>query len=173
MTGLAARLAVPVVMLVFVVGYWLSIRDLALFARGFPMLIIGLLGVTVVLVIIVELRDWKAARTAPEVSEPARSGGAGSSAVPGRRSAGGLLRWASEGWGRTVTMLVLALLLARGIQTVGFYTSILAFLVVSLIILGVRSVVKLAAILVGSGVMIYVLFELLLQLRLPGPTPLP
>jgi hypothetical protein len=183
-TELLKRLAFPTLVAVFGIAYWLSIRDMPLFARGFPQIVLLGLAVFTAASLVLELRGWFALRDADAgvdeaASAPVRNPdehargmtAGGELVVADDQSTDESLLW--HPWTKTIVMLVLSALAVTGVLHVGWYTSFFVFFIVSFLYLRVRLVPTLPILVLGLMGLIYVLFDVILGLRLPGPTPLP
>lgn len=173
MSDLLVRLAFPVLVLAFSLMYWFSIRDLPVFARGFPQLILVLLAIFVVVSLVKELREWFGNRRATSAVDEETS-----SKVSPQEPEMALVERASmvavltRPWAKTITMLVLLSAMVVGINLLGWYTSIFLFFLSSFLYLRVRIFPTMVILIPSLMALLYFLFDVLLNLRLP-PTPLP
>jgi len=141
---LAVALVLPVCLLVYALAFFASIHDLRLDSRAYPQGLIAVLVVLLVSQIASDARAWwrgeEGGRTAREL-------------------------WAR--WHRTAYTFALTGALAFAIERVGFYEAMVPYLVVLLPAIGVRRPLFVALFTVGSVLVVYGLFTVVLGVRLP------
>lgn len=141
---LAVFLSIPAVVIVYAVAFHLSIADLGLDSRAYPQGIIVVLLLVVLTQVFSEIRDWWRNRETMSISDI----------------------WKS--WRRTVLAILCTAAFVWGIGVIGFYESLALYGFVLLPLLGVRRPVTVIAFNVGVVAGVYILFDLLLSVRLPG-----
>lgn len=171
------RLAVPVLIFGFAVSYYLSISDLNFYARIVPTVALGALAATTGLAAARDLRDLRQARrdragaghtTAVPPSGPVAVRASGHTGVLARCG-----RLVDSHPGRGTLLVLLTGLLLVGVRHIGFYTSAALYLAVAFALLRVRWWPTLPLLVVGISGAIYLIFDVIIQIRWPVVTPLP
>lgn len=146
---LAGRLLVPVLVLAYAVAFLVSIADLGPKAATYPRIVIALLGPLTLWVLLAELWRWRRSR--------ASSGGTTRSR----------LAELSRQWRRPLVAMVTLAAFAFAVPRVGFFVSAGVYLLVTMLLLGVRNVWVLVALTAGGLLFSYLFFFRLLGLLLP------
>ena len=138
-------LIVPFIFVIYALSFWASMSRNAVptEAARYPR---GLIVLLLVLITLAGVRDFARATQQSDVR-------------------------IAEVWGRwapTVSTSVLLIVYALAITRIGFYLASAAFSVSLLLVLGVRSAPRIAALTGGYLAGIYVIFDRLLQVRLPS-----
>lgn len=141
---LALLLSVPAAALVYAVAFHLSIAELGLDSRAYPQGIILLLVLLVLSQVYSEIRTWWRSQDATRISH----------------------LW--QPWRRTVLAAVSTAAFVWGIGIVGFYESLALYGLVLLPLLGVRRPVTVIAFNAGMVAGVFLLFDAVLNVRLPG-----
>jgi hypothetical protein len=170
---LAVRLSFPAIIYVFSFLYYQSIKDMVLFGRGFPQLVMYFLLLFATVSLIGDLREWVKERGVAATGATGQSnlaaGSDGSTAVLDRPKIGSL----DNPWTKTWIMLVLSAALAWGFMNIGWYTSLTVFLIASFLVLGVKIWPTIVLVVPGLMLSMYLVFDVVLGLRLPGGNPFP
>lgn len=170
MFDLLVRLSFPGIVYVFAFFYYQSIKEMPLFGRGFPQLVMFFLLVFATVSLISDLREWTRNRSKTTLAPTQSVTGTGpASAVLADARMGSL----DNPWVKTWIMLVLSAGLAWGFVNIGWYTSLAVFLTLAFVILGVKLWPIIALVVPGLIFAMYLLFDVVLGLRLPAGTPLP
>lgn len=174
MFDLLVRLSFPGIVYVFSFFYYQSIADMPLFSRGFPQLVMYLLLVFATVSLIGDLRERAKERSAA-ASLPAQqpAGPAAETETATAVIAGPRIGSLANPWTKTWIMLVLSAGLAWGFMNIGWYTSLTVFLALAFLILGVKVWPTLVLVVPGLVITMYVLFDVVLGLRLPEGSPFP
>lgn len=141
---LVIALILPLVLLAYAVAFFASIHDLRLDSRAYPQGLIAVLVVLLLWQISADLRAWLRGEE-------------------GERTLGEL--WAR--WHRTVYVIALTSGLAFAIGWIGFYEAMIPYVAILLPLIGVRNPRRVAIFTAGCAVVLYVLFTLVLGVRLP------
>jgi hypothetical protein len=141
---LAVALVLPVGLLVYATAFFTSIHDLRLDSRAYPQGLIVALVVLLVLQIASDALGWWRGAL-------------------GERGSSDL--WAR--WRPSAYTVGLTCVFAFSIERVGFYESMIPYLAVLLPAVGVRRPLYVAVFAVGSALVVYGLFTVLLDVRLP------
>lgn len=141
---LVILLSVPTAVVVYAVAFQLSIADLGLDSRAYPQAIIAVLLVLVLSQVFSEVLNWWRSRDATRFSQIWRP------------------------WKRTALSALWTMAFAWGIGVVGFYESLALYGLVLLPLLGVRRPVTVIGFNAGVIVGVYLLFDAVLNVRLPG-----
>lgn len=146
---LVGRLLVPVLVLAYAVAFLVSISDLGPKAATYPRIVIALMGPLTLWVLLAELWRWR------------RGGASSGGAVRSRLAA------LSREWRRPVAAMVTLAALVLAVPRVGFFVSAGVYLVVTMLLLGVRNVLLLVSLTAGGLLFSYLFFFRLLGLLLP------
>lgn len=147
---LVGRLVVPVLVLAYAVAFLVSISDLGPKAATYPRIVIVLMAPLTVWVSLAELWKWRR-----------------SEASSGETTRGRLVKL-SRDWRRPVLAMVTLAALVLAVPRVGFFVSAGVYLLVTMLLLGVRNVLLLVALTAGGLLFSYLFFFKLLGLLLPS-----
>lgn len=141
---LAVAMVLPVGLLIYAIAFFASIQDLRLNSRAYPQGLIAVLVVLLVLQIASDARDWWRG-------------------AQGERGSRELwTRWRASAYTVGLTGAFAFL-----IERVGFYESMIPYVAVLLLAVGVRRPLFVALFTVGSVLVVYGLFAVMLDVRLP------
>lgn len=147
MAELSHRLTLPVIVLVFVISFQISINDLAFESRALPQILILLLGLACIYSILRDIMLWR------------RSGAA---AEPGPE----IPLWDS-GLLKTALIAILTAAYIASLSHLGFYPATAALLALAYLVIGRLSFVAIPYALASLAI-IYVFFEFVLTVQLPS-----
>lgn len=147
--GLVGRLLVTVAAAVFMALFVDAVRDLGWQAAGFPYLVMSVLSVALVVDLIQTVVRWRAA-------DPGTRARPFPSVELTRRQ-----------WLQTATVMGALLVFIWGIRRIGFYESALPFLAVVFATLGIRRPLPLIAMVGGTLLAAWLLFDVGLRVLLP------
>lgn len=146
--GLIGRLLVPTAIAAFAISFYISIVDLGAEASTYPRLTIAFLIIVVFIEGIIQLVRWIRSEV-PNTGE------------------GQLIAQVWHRWRRSVYTIALLGLFIYAIRVLGFYAAVVPFLVILLVVLGVRRPVVITIFTVAMLGASYGLFELVLRVPLP------
>lgn len=141
---LVITLALPVSLIVYSVAFYDSIADLGLDSRAYPQAAMALLGVLLAGQIWHDIRQWW--------GQPSEEG----------------FRETWQRWRGTAYAAGWTLVFVWAMGWVGFYTSLVVYVALLLPMIGVRRVRTIVLFTVGTVAGIYLLFDLVLAVRLPS-----
>lgn len=146
--GLIGRLLVPTAIAAFAISFYLSVADLSAEASTYPRLTIAFLVIVVLIEGILQLARWVRSDV-PDTDE------------------GQLMAQVWDRWRRSVYTIALLGLFIYAIRVLGFYAAVVPFLVILLVVLGVRRPIVIVIFTVAMLGTSYGLFELVLRVPLP------
>jgi hypothetical protein len=147
LADLAVRLLFPAVLVVYLVGFLRSISGRSLTVAGYPRVMLAALAVLVVVVTVVELRDFRRGER-PLVTR------VGWDALP-------------DNWWRAPFVAVCLVALFLLADVVGFFALSAVFVAGVMVVLGVRKPLVVVAVTTGFILASYYLFVVFFRLRLP------
>ena len=149
---LVGELAFLALIVAFMVGFYRSMEGLQPTARHFPLFVLAVMVLLVIANIITAVRDGLAEIRTEERDES------------GRQVLVAMLRQAAK----PIATLVMLFVFVELIPILGFFTAIAVFLGVLSVLYGVRRPVPLLLSTLGTTVVAYWLFAVVLGLRLPS-----